>query len=393
MPTATQHPVFLYPTSRRFPFDETCERIVRELERRRWQVPGITVKLHTYGTGDWRFRHVETIEGADFRLWFCGMQRYLGYDLNDIAAVSELTIPGRELHVYEDGSTPSLYVYVGGDWQRDTDRFLHHSKINSRLHRERRWYLHYSGTPYLVPDSDLGRDYLPEGAEPTRYDTAMVFAEFTAWLTDHVLTPILAVPAPDGPADDTAAAPTPFPASIGPLFCFGDRGDLERIRTDPGRLEPPDRYGLRGDGWRLLPLGTRHGEPVPDVAYAGFLWCGVGTVDTTTPAETLRVAGMPPSSGQGVLFRVAPNRADGIYVADHGHYEQRRQELAAADPDSKWFTDEQVADFQCARARTIVPITQYHGGFADPVVLITRDLDRDEIEGWMLMDRQTTNRP
>ena len=39
---------FLYPTSRMFPVDEVCEKIVRELEKRDWNVPDINVEFYSY---------------------------------------------------------------------------------------------------------------------------------------------------------------------------------------------------------------------------------------------------------------------------------------------------------------------------------------------------------
>jgi hypothetical protein len=70
-------PQFLYPTSRRFPFDAACSQIVAALERRNWQVPGMTVTFHDYGSGAQKLRAVETIEGADFRLRFSRAQGHL----------------------------------------------------------------------------------------------------------------------------------------------------------------------------------------------------------------------------------------------------------------------------------------------------------------------------
>jgi hypothetical protein len=61
---------FLYPISRQFPVDEVCGQIVRELEKRNWQVPGIVVDFHDYGTGAQKFRMVSNIRGEEFRLHF-----------------------------------------------------------------------------------------------------------------------------------------------------------------------------------------------------------------------------------------------------------------------------------------------------------------------------------
>jgi hypothetical protein len=68
-------PTFLYPFVTQFPFDEVCETIVRELEKRNWQVYGIKVEFDNYGSGEQRLRMVRYIEGKDFKLYFSRKQR------------------------------------------------------------------------------------------------------------------------------------------------------------------------------------------------------------------------------------------------------------------------------------------------------------------------------
>ena len=53
----------------------------------------------------------------------------------------------------------------------------------------------------------------------------------------------------------------------------------------------------------------------------------------------------------------------------------RRGELPPAQ-----FTRAEVNDFNCARARTIVPIHEYAGGFKQPGVLVRRELAFDEVQ-------------
>lgn len=207
MVTATK-PTFLYPTSRQFPFDEVTEQIIRALEERNWDVPDITVDFDVYGSGDYRM--VQYLTGPDFRLWFCRIQGSLG-SLNDIAAVTRISVPRKELHVNNDESGPTFYVYTGKNWKKDQGRFSGSSKFHSKRKGESPWYLKYSGScncgatslphthpgrrpPILVADNDLGREYSPKGKQPESYETSAVFAEFTTWLKDHVLAAILEQP-------------------------------------------------------------------------------------------------------------------------------------------------------------------------------------------------------
>jgi hypothetical protein len=217
---------FLYPISRQFPFDEACEQIVRELEKRSWKVPGIEVDFGKYGSGE-TFQLVSNIRSQDFELWFCRIQRTIaGGMFNDIAAVSQIIIPMKQIDVHEDESGPTYCLYVGKNYEKDRERFMCGSKFNSKLGREPRIYLKYEGgcdcdasggakfaaiggndkklaqlththsgrrPPLLVHTNDLGREYDPKGKEPTCFRTSEVMAEFDRYLKEVVLKMIMSV--------------------------------------------------------------------------------------------------------------------------------------------------------------------------------------------------------
>lgn len=172
---------FLYPTSRQFPHDEVCERIVRALHARDWKVPGFSVTFDNYGSGEQKLRYVSVIENdeLDVRLWFCRPQgRMPGGRFNDIAAVSEVRLPRRLLHVFEDNSGPSYCVYVGDDWARDRTRWW--TAFNQRLKGEPRLCLRYSGsyTAGRLTATVDSREYAPTAGEPTYYPSIDIFAAF-----------------------------------------------------------------------------------------------------------------------------------------------------------------------------------------------------------------------
>ena len=419
-------PMFLYPQSRQFPFDALCAQIVHELEERNWDVPGITAQFDTYGTGEAKYRLVRTIEGDGFRLRFGRVQGRLETTWNDTAAVEAIVIPGKELRVYDEESGPTLYIYVGDNWEQDKDRFINEVKVNSLLRKQPRLYLKYKGgcdcqstadatfdaalfttahlsgdtgklaalthshpgrrAPLLVHDKDIGREYEPEGDEPSVYRTDEVFAEFTQWVEANVLAPITAQPPAEEKInvfEEENVNPTPFPEHAGPIFCFGTYRDAERVRQgrlNPRELEPGRRYAFLGSGYRLLT--ERNDGTVPEIAHEGFLWCGLEQVTGETAIDTLAVPGHSRADDERFLFRIIPKWADGIYVADHTPYEVLRQELLekAIKEDRKRLTDEEVAAFVCARARTITPISEYDGSFEQPIVLINRELGFDEVE-------------
>lgn len=414
-------PEFLYPTMRQFPFDEVCEQIVRELEKRNWKVPGVETEFSEYGSGDQKYRHVQQISGDEFKLHFCRKQRTMpGGQWNDVAAVTQVNIPRAELHVYEDESGPTLYLYAGDDWERDREGFVSGSKVNSKLNGKPRTYLKYKGAwsnpakyiypgqrpPLLVSDNDLGREYDPVvkmdavelapgcvvidiESEPVQFKTADVMDGFTRWLQDHVLALILSHPIAET-EPETIPAVVPFPqlTILGELFCFGEYRDAQRIKqgkADPSQLEAHERYGMQGNGYRLVPFDVSDDGTLPKIAYEGFLWCGIAPAHIVVSLSELEVPGhMRWSDRDGCVIRVRPRSGDGIYIADHGEYEQRRAEIEAfafqTEPERTRLTGTEVAEFIRARGRTIVPITEYKGGFSKPVVLICRELGFDEVE-------------
>lgn len=390
---------FLYPSDNSFCFDPVCREIVLELEKRNWDVPGMTVDFDEYGSGELKFRRVSYIRSEEFELFFCRVQRRIPNTyFSDTAGISRIKIPKKELQVYEDKSGPTLYVYVGDDWERDRQNFMNGQKVHSKLEGKPRTYLMYSGsesttekyryrdrqTRYLLYDNDLDREYTPTGKEPKYFFASSVFKEFAKYLKKRVLRKILKVPVPEKRIDRFFVPVVPFPGSIGPIFCFGENSDALRIvkgKKDPNSLDPVERYGMTGSGYRLMPYSLRTDETVPKIARDGFLWCGLGSVSSETHIENMQIPGhYRCPDRERFIIRVIPNRANGIYVADHAEYEKRRKELGDALLDGRdLFTDDEVSDFTRARARTIVPISEYDGSYKDPIILINRELGLDEV--------------
>lgn len=337
MTTATE-PRFLYPQSRRYPFDEVCEQIVRALDERGWDVPGLSLKFDTYGSGAQKYRLLRSITGDDFKLRFGRVQGNLGR-WNDTAAISYIMIPGKEIHVYENMSEMRTEV-----------------------------------------------DF---------------FAEFAQYLTDNVLTIILARPLVDPqdylpPEELFRTIPNPWTAEltahVGPIYTFGGHEDALRIhqgKADSHELEPANRYAFIGSGYRLASLRVPDNGQMPEVAYDGFKWCAIGEVSAETPIDRLNVPGHYRWPDREMfVFRVAPNRVDGVYVADHAVWEKRRRELFEQIKPRDRLTEEEVNQAHQARACTIMPIVEYAlmtqadptATYEQPIVLINRELDFDEVE-------------
>ncbi|HSX23444.1 MAG TPA: hypothetical protein VLE97_11775, partial [Gaiellaceae bacterium] len=360
------------------------------LEARAFKVPGFSVELHHYGSGAQKLVYVASVKSDqsaidlahhDVSIRYGRPQGTLpGGRWNDTAAVSEVQIAKRSLHVYEDESGPTYEVYVGDDWEHDRSTWW--TRPNARLNKEPRLCVRYSGRHHyrgmraslLEPDGDY-REYQPEGDEPRSFDTHAVMEQFRAYLHDVVLAAIEVYPPADVLPDVCADLdPVPFPSGLGPFFTYGEGRDAHRIAAGQkcvDDLPPADRYGMDGGGWRLASLDTRRSPDVPEVAFDGFLWCGTSP---NVPGEHGRW-----SADQ--LIKVTPKDARGIYVADHAAYVKRRAELATAIKDERdAFTRAEIDDFVCARARTIVPILDYKGDYEEPIYLINRELDFDEVE-------------
>lgn len=377
--------LFRYPNSRQFPFDEVGEMIVHALEARNWRVPGIKVEFRQWGTGEEKYRYVSTIEGENFRIRF-GIARQ---------GVSTINIPRMEISVYSDESGPTLYLYMGDDYGRDHAKFMDGHKFNSKLDGKPRLYLRYNGvcrcyqegashwlaklphshpgrrSPLLVHNNDLGREYDPEGNEPKEFATNDIFEIFNSWLTENVLKVIEAYPVPQEAIDIFYEASIPFPDYIGPLFTFGTSREAERIlqgQEDPNKLEPNQRYAL---------LMNRY---------------GVGRVAEDTPIHELQIPGYYRRTGsfltesnEEFVIRVRPNRANDVFIEDHAEFRVAYEKASLRRPmDPLMITraemDRRFRSAELAQRHSRVPIADYDGTFSQPVVVIERELEFDEVE-------------
>lgn len=373
MSVLTVKPKFLYPHSRQFPFDEVAEKIVRELKKRNFDIPGIEVELDLYGSGEEKYIYVSMIKGADFKLWFCRVQGQLSKSKNDIAAIHEIKIPRQELCVYEDESGPTYRIYVGDDWEKDKEWFFNTIKIHAKLRGESKKYLIYSGNTYksralyLLPDKDLGREYEPEEGEPQRIEVKDVFSNITEYLTKNVLEYILKFPEAEVIVDSKIEEVIPYKGKHTLLYslCNGrDKYIIDTGKKNPLELPPEKRcvrFGMRG------------------------IWCDINTSEKIT-REATKSDFLPEvvwnMDWMTSLYIVAirPKYANGIFVIDESKFEERRQELFKQIAPRDTLTDEELDSAYDARKATEIPVNDYKGDYKKPIVIITRELDFDEIE-------------
>lgn len=390
MSVLTVIPKFLYPTSRQFPFDEVAEKIVRAIEKRNWKVPGLTIEFSTFGSGEAKYQLIRSITGDNFKLYFSRTQGKLDTYWFDSAGLTEICIPNQIIEVYEDESGPTYYLYVGKDWETDKEWFMNSIKVNSKLNKEPRKYLKYRGNTYrgrstkLVHDNDLEREYSPRGTEPTCINLEEKFEEFTNWLEKNVLEYILTFEEANIIESPTKMEELiPYTGPFDNIFSICDSTEAEKIKRgkiDPRLLRLEDQSVYFGCGHRLVPLGTHSHINFPKIANEGFIWCEVAKdiPQTLTLSDAVSHA-MRPLFHKKYLVSIKLKYANHVYVIDNSKFEEKRQELFKAIAPRERLTDEEYDDVIASRGATIIPITEYKGNYKEPLVLIGRELDFDEI--------------
>lgn len=393
MPVFNYEPKFLYPKSRQFPFDEVCEKIVNSIEKRNWEVPGLNIEFEIYGSGEEKYSYIKKIYGEDFKLYFCRKQGSLkGY--NDIAAVSEVTIPFQQIQVNEDESGSTYYLYVGKDWNKDKKSFINEGKCNSKLNNESKTYLKYKGVvlnqgqSLLINDNDSRREYSPEGDEPTEFMLEDKFKEFVDWLEKNVLKYILKFPEVEEiKSPNILEELIPYNGIWTTIFSISNKEFIKKVeigKKDLEKLEPNDRHASFGSYPRLVPLSFLKDKNIPKVAFDGFIWCDTNQYITqNSNCKSLNSDVVNCYSRcweKNLIVAICPKYANGIYVFDNqAFYEKRKQIFESIVPRER-LNDEELGIAYAVRANSIIPINEYKGGYTEPLVLINRELDFDEIK-------------
>lgn len=394
MPSTTKpEPTFLWPAVERFAVDSICNLIVRELDARSWQVPGIEVEFDSYGSGEAKYSLVRLVKGEDFELRFGRPVGRLGNKYNNCSGIATIKIPELELELFENDAM-WLYTYTGDDWAADKDRFMHHIKVNSKLNNEGPWYLKYdarSRAGRFVVDTDLDRQYDATGDQPKTIPAPVALDRIVGWLTKNVADPILAVEptaAEDyvSPQEHLRVEPIAVRQDLPSIYCIGEPNDAWRIRNidnpDYGH-DPSERYGMH-ISWRLLGLDNRNDGTVPQIAYEGFVWCGLSAMTATTSPKELELDhSWLSAKDRCYVFAVKLNRQNDVYICDNAEFLKKRVELAETLGDRDRYSDQEVTEMHLARARTLVPIGEYDfatNPYEQPLVLIARELDLDEVE-------------
>lgn len=383
---------FVWPKVGHTVLEEAGANLVRELARVGWDVPGINVEFRTSGRGTNVFRTVSRISGdtpdGPFELNFFGPQERKGR-YNALSGLSEATVPpGIEVRQYTEEGTVTAKIYVGKDWRTDGPGFIQGINANSRLVGKPKTYLCYEGrmSGSLRHENDLGREYDPEGAEPTKlpaHDTLDRVAGFIEGTLVHNLHSLPTAPGADdinefGDANlrrlsvvERIEAPEGFPV----LYAWTDLNDGYRIlgRDDPAS-DGSDDFVLSSGGMRLVALGDNPNRvQLPPRAHDGFAYAS-----TDPSARAGQVCYSVKEESLPVEIRL--KFLNEVYVVDNAVYDKVRKEMwkkvVAQGRDS--FNHSEIATAITAVAQTMVPVTEYDGSYEEPTYLIGRQLHADE---------------
>lgn len=379
-------PDFVWPNEgKRHPLAHAGARLVQEFARVGWDAPGFNVELAIRGSGRNLHRQVQRISGdlpeGPFVFTF-GMHDTDRDGKAVAAGLSEIVIPpGIELVTYSDNSGPTAAIYVGRNWKADAKAFIDGFKTNAKLNGARKTYLRYEASHLpryrgiLLHTNDLGREYDPEGAEPTALALIEIVARVEA-VVDRIIAQLIQLPSaelggPDaGLSNLLPVTATPAPPDFPKLYAWVRDHRLHHLLDDP--KGPEGDYALRG-GTRLLRLGDRPRIKVDKIAYEGFIYASADPMSRREHPIDRHDRSLP--------VEISISDLTDVYVVDASLYGQSRSSAVAAAlaKGRDTLTERDLTEALAAVARSMVPAAEYRGGYAEPMHIIRRQLDRDEV--------------
>lgn len=390
--------------------DEIAQRLPRRIDAYRYpqnyaheaiEIPGLgEIKVKMHQTGDGIFTTIGEIEGENFRIWNCRHSGVTYMDrFNDISRPQTITLKDEEgifslnakkmeIDLYGDESGTFVTLddkkFTNARWKTAVGRGYATDWQRDDLHRTDNWENKKEGNSW--------RD------DPTELSWKNVETEAILWLFETVLNPLRQAPKPERQIT-IKPEEEPFPKDkIGPLYIFIREEDIQRInliKDNPLKAYPDERK-VMGSGCRLVTLDTPL-RGAPEIAHDGFTWCGVGEITGELLADRNLTIGRTYKhdsfSGKEGIAVVKPKTATDIYVVDWQAREDYKEQLwARMEKENRDVTMNESIEFELAAARTMVSITEYNGGYKQPIVLIGRSLDLDEIERSYLPPLKSRNR-
>jgi len=302
------------------PFEMPGAELVSELARTGWQAPGFDVDVYTYGSGRNVTRYVQTVafetSSGRLSLHFGNHQRDGAYGLY------RAEFDGKEAAAFYDdrsGSRPKEAV----------ERVL--KEVGTAISRLR-----------AIADFPEHDDVTAEG--------------------DPAMRKLCNV------------EPVPVPADFPVLYAYVEREEARRLAHGEPDANPGDEYGLSGNGWRLAALGLAGGRPADPRCFEGYSYA------SDDPAiKGTHVIHRPREDALPVEVRL--KHLNDVYVVDNAAFRHARTEDVekALKEGRERMTDSEINRWTMATARTLVPYAEYEGGYEEPVYVIGRQTDFDEV--------------
>lgn len=353
------------------------------------------VKVTMRQTGNGIFTTIGKVEGETFKIWNSRASGVMYMDIyDDISRPSLITItdsqgnlPNKikkmEINLGDDGN--GVFVELDGKqfknnrWRTAGERKRNADWQGDDLHRT------YDGENEKDPRcQEINRRWRDD---KTVLSWNQVEEDTIVWLAENVLNPLKECPKPN--SQETAKPEgEPFPRDrIGPLYTFVKETDLKKIiliKGNPSKAYPDERKAVSPD-YKLL-LFTTPLRGASEVSYNGFVWCGVGEMNEEIAANPDMNIGLRNKHAdffnrEGVAV-IKPKTADNVYVVDwQARVDLKTQLVAGATAEGRdKFTYDELGEIEVAIAKTLVPIAKYNGGYKQPIVLIGRDIELDEVE-------------
>lgn len=350
------------------------------------EVPGlgeIQVRLHD---SNGIFKAISEVRIGNFRIWNC-RDTGLWYNgkLIDVSHPSNIELGDKErtqIELYSDESG----VFIRKDGKRFTnERWKTRFGSGYRSDNERdELYRTYNGPN---PMATVGEDEAPNDGwkeDMTELSWRQIQDEAIVWMANNILFPLKLA---EKPQEQTTELPEdePYPfEKVGPIFTFIQTRDLERvvrIKDHPESAYPDERHAIHPN-IRLVPLGMGS-KGLPHEAYDGYIYCKPGVIADIEQDDVNEIGNEWRRTdnflgGAHGFAQVHPKSARDVYVVDWAEWQKFRD--ATFSETHNRLTDDEMRENFAVVARTLTPVTDYDGLFQEPIVLIGRELELDEIE-------------
>lgn len=308
--------------------------IVRELKRVGWDVPAVDVSIDHYGRGRNVVRSCNRVEfdvadgeGSKERLtihYSLGSGQKGGFNL--VGTASAVKIGDKEARLFNDGS---------GDW-RDSEKWKAAIPHMVGMLEHLRSLPSKPGHDDETPEGDLNLRQLCSSAPQPVHDS--IPSKLYVWIR----------------AEDLYAA-------------------YNGTRSYEGDYALEHEHVLPGSDYRMVVTGPLKFSQIPEAAWNG------GNYATEANKPAYRGLSFMPAS-DGLPVEVTLKDLNDVHVYDFAPYHHGR-EAAALDAertgDKEWKPGE-LEELQLSSLRTLVPASEYRGGYKMPVFMIARQLHADE---------------